>query len=116
MCLDSGHYSVDRTTLVQSGWKDFGTGSALKFQAFQLNGKKDVPLDKWLTAEGTTVSGSNYPAGFHIYVNETEFKGSKYRRVYFRNAHTHGTQDGKTILVAREMFVPSNPDDWPPKT
>src|SRR5207253_6408355 len=114
MCLDAGYRSIEPSSLVQSSFKLFdGSAAVPKFQVMPLADKLEVPLDKWLTAEGGT---SYYPAGFHIYIDETEFTlKNKLRRVYFRNAHTRGSQDKKTIVVAREMYVPSNPDAWPPR-
>ncbi len=120
MCLDYGHFKVEPSTLIQSGWKDFGSatfGSKLRFDNFQYKGSKDVPLNKWITAEGDKVSGADYRAGFHIYEDEKELNGSgknSKRRVYYRNAHTRGRQSSLTVIVAQEMYVPSNPDDWPP--
>jgi hypothetical protein len=104
--------------LTQSGWKEFyGTPDKPTFSAYKFAGSNVVPLDKWITAEGDMVDGGgNYKAGFHIYEDEREIKKgmNKFRRVYYRNVQTRGTQDTMTIVVAREMFVPSNPDAWPP--
>lgn len=121
MCLD---YVNERITtpvaLIQSGWKVFhGSGNKLHFQVQSFKGSNAVIFDKWLVAEGTTATGSEhlrggaYPAGFHIYEDETEVKGKSVRRVYYRNVLVRGTQYEK-LVVAKEMYVPSDPDGWPP--
>lgn len=122
MCLDTiSHPALPATTMVQSGWKQFG-GSFTRpnFQSSALKAKMEVPLDQWLTADEQSISygGGKYTSGFHIYEDETQFKNnqSAYRRVYFRQAHTKGKQDSKTVLVAREMYVPSDPNAWPPRS
>jgi hypothetical protein len=123
MCLDRVYAKVYKPTpLIQSGWKAFDTGSkgGLLFQQQSLNGSHSVPLDTWIKAEapgGKIIGpGENYPAGFHIYEDETEIKYESWkpRRVYYRFAHTRGIQNSKTVVLATEMFVPSEPDDWPP--
>lgn len=121
MCLETVKDRMDKpTTLIQSGWKTFnGPPAKPRFENFAFKSSKDVPLDKWITAEanvaeivGRQISG--YKPGFHIFEDETEFKGKK-RRVYYRRAHTRGLQDGLTIVVALDMYVPSDPDGWPPR-
>jgi hypothetical protein len=108
------------SSLIQSGWKDFGgAGTSLTFASFQFKGSRDVPLDKWLTAEGGKVKGgADYLAGFHVYEDEVELKKAnkmpRLTHVYYRHVHTRGEQDGLKIVVARELYVPSDPDAWPP--
>lgn len=116
MCLDAGHHKVESSTLIQSGWKKFnGYEPDLMFEAMSFGGAKRVPLDKWITAEGKGVQAiPSYDAGFHIYEDEKETRPGN-RRVYYRNVHRRGRQSGCTVIVAKEIYVPSNPDDWPPK-
>lgn len=122
MCLDSITENLTPTAMIQSGWKEFsGSRSDPQFWACNYKGKDDVPLDKWISAEKKPVAisgwrGIKYESGFHIYTDETQLKlrGNK-RRVYFRNAHTCGPQDSLTVVIAQEMYVPSDPDDWPPQ-
>ena len=114
MCLDTVTKSLEKSTLVESGFKLFtGTPDHPRFEAFGLHGKPEVPLDQWITAQETKVTG--YVSGFHIYIREKEHIKTKLRRVYFRNAHTKGQQREKTIVIAKEMYVPSDPNAWPPK-
>lgn len=110
--------------IIQSGYKLFkGASSSLEFEAMVHKSKKEVPLDQWLTAEESSVRADdsrNYTAGFHAFTNEAEVKRASWaagrtgRRVYLRKVHTFGTQGGE-VIVAKEMYVPSNPDGWPPK-
>ena len=121
MCLDSVTRTLESATLIESGWKNFSGSKGLpQFSVFTFQGKKNVPLDEWITAEETkVVSHSPYTSGFHIYADETEksFKDlGTMRRVYFRKAHTRGMQSGVTVIIVREMFVPSDPDAWPPRS
>lgn len=74
-------------------------------------GEKRVPLDEWIVAEEQPVG--NYTSGFHVYTDETQ-KESQWRRVYYRHVHTKGTQNGKSVVVARELYVTAREDDWPP--
>lgn len=126
MCLDSVTEQFDKpTTLIQSGWKRFnGSGRNLLFEAYQYGGTKDVPLDKWIKAEGTNIAGrgQDYKAGFHVFEDETEFgkAGGRYyagkadkRRVYYRKVHTRGRQEGLSVVLATEIYVPSDPNAWP---
>lgn len=118
MCLDSVTQKLEPSNVIESGWKEFsGTQRRPEFQNVGLKSGNNVPLDQWIKAEGTKIgSGSvSYDAGFHIYSNEREFlTRNPYRRVYFRNAHTLGKQDNKTVTVVRELFVPTDPEAWPP--
>lgn len=128
MCLESGFKSIEKSGAVQSGWKVFvGTSSQPAFQSMTYKNSALVPLDKWIAAEGGQIKtggllSGGYDAGFHIFEDEQELKaisnwsgttGTK-RRVYYRNAHTRGKQSGATIVVALDMYVPSDPDGWPP--
>lgn len=114
MCLDSVTRSLATSSLVESGFKRFtDSKDGLCFENVGLRGKSTVPLDQWITAEEKNIG--SYTSGFHIYVREKEHSEKNLRRVYFRRAHTRGRQGGKTIDVAREMFVPSDPDAWPPR-
>lgn len=121
MCLDSGHKKLEKSNVVQSGWKTFvgsyGSNN-LQFESVDYKGSRKVPLDKWITAEGDKIkSGTfgSYEAGFHIYEDDGEIKSKAgFRRVYYRNAHTRGRQDGKTVVVASDMYVSSDMEGWPP--
>ena len=122
MCLDkiTQKGDLDANELITCGWKEFtNSGGILRFQNNALGDSKDVPMDKWIMAEGGKIGswGVKYEAGFHIYSDEVEIKvksSMRYRRVYYRGVETIGTQDGKTVVIARWMFVPSDPDAWPP--
>lgn len=124
MCLAS---IKDKTSkppaLVQSGWKQFdGLLPNLRFPHVAYRGSHNVPLDQWIKAEGDKIglrgrfTANHYEAGFHIYEDETELRSmTGKRRVYFCRAHTRGSQGGLTTIVAREMYVPSDQDAWPPE-
>lgn len=120
MCLESiTNANMDKTTMVQCGWKSFGgTTSVPEFASYFFASGRAVPLDRWITAEGK--GPGQYGAGFHIYSDEKELMPSPhrvyYRRVYYRRPHTKGKQDCRTVVVASEMYVPSDPDGWPPRT
>lgn len=114
MCLDSVAASLEKSTLVESGFKTFASNPP-RFENVAWHGKMEVPLDHWITAEEKNIG--QYSSGFHIYTREKELSPgfANKRRVYFRNAHTSGRQGGKTVVVAKEMYVPSDPDAWPPR-
>lgn len=122
MCLDKiTTKEVDANELIACGWKEFSnSGGVLRFQNNALGDSKDVPMDKWIQAQSGKIGswGVKYEAGFHIYSDEVEIglKNSynRYRRVFYRGVETIGTQDGHTVVIARWMFVPSDPDAWPP--
>ena len=120
MCLDTIKEKNDiPSTMIMSGWKQFnGSGRSLRFQNMPINSNYDVPLDEWIKAEKKTVSGNgfSYESGFHVYTEEKELnKQYSYRHVYIRKIKTVGIQSSMTVAVAEEMYVPSDPDDWPPK-
>ena len=123
MCLSVIDKDIKNpNTLIQSGWKNFsGTHSQPIFETCKFADSYTVPLDKWITAEGDKIKAgwrSDYKAGFHIYEDEMELSTTKRinkRRVYFRRVHTRGSQNKVTVVVALEMYVPSNPDEWPPQ-
>jgi hypothetical protein len=123
MCLDTVTEKIEPVALIESGWKTFNhsgetynSGEKLRFRHYSFAGTKEVPTDKWITAEGKEISMSrgNYPAGFHVYSDEKQ-KASNWRRIYYRNVQARGHQDGKMIVIAREIYVPTDPDGWPPK-
>jgi hypothetical protein len=122
MCLDSITEELkDPTELVMCGWKEFNTNGRgdLTFQNQQFKKSNVVPLNEWITAEGPKLELSwrrNYKAGFHIYCDEVELKkkNRSVRRVYYRGVETIGEQSSLGVVIARQMYVPSDPDGWPP--
>lgn len=123
MCLDYIKEQNDNpSAVITSGWKEFnGSGKSLQFQNMILNGQPGVPLDEWIKAEKKPVHSNSdiksYVTGFHVYTEEEEIKrnSKSYRHVYIRKIQTIGTQNNLTVAVAEEMYVPSDPNDWPPK-
>ena len=122
MCLSAIKESYDQPSpLITDGWKVFnGTDLRPLFQSRVLGGSAEVPLDKWLRAEGVrdipADDGNFYRPGFHAYSNEDQLNGkSWFRRVFLRQITCLGRQDGKDCVVAQEMYVPSDPNGWPPK-
>lgn len=117
MCLATVK-RTDHSSLIESGWKKFGGSNTTPcFENQALNGKMEVPLDTWIAADTSkqikATDGQRYRSGFHIYVEELD-QNTWSKRVFFRHAEIGGQQDGRECVVAREMFVPSNPNDWPP--
>lgn len=115
MCLNTSQ-TASPTPLIESGWKQFdGGGTSLSFSVQKLRGRHTVPLDKWLKADTgqqlRSGTGATYPSGFHIYADEMKSGG---RRVYYRQAHAKGRQDAHPCVIAAEMYVPSDPEGWPP--
>jgi hypothetical protein len=110
----------DPSDLIVDGWKEFsGTAAQPAFFHYTLGGKRDVPLDQWLTAEhrGAGIKASDgkaYQPGFHVYADER--RALNLRRVYLRRVTCTGDQDGKKCMVAQEMYVPSSPNAWPPRS
>lgn len=122
MCLDSISRKIDNPSpLIVGGWKQFsGTEDEPKFNVFELGKSNRVQLDEWITAEKVPVTDSMkrgrvvYDSGFHIYSDEKNKPGAAKRLVFYRNVEVIGTQDGFPCVIAREMYVPSKPDAWPP--
>ena len=56
-------------------------------------------------------SGQEYPQGWHIYTNKKEaldYANWTYeivKKVRYRDAHTEGTQFGREIIVADEIYI-----------
>ena len=61
--------------------------------------------------------GNEYEAGFHVYEEDTnEMNKAPYRRVFVRCVSARGNEGySKKVLIAREMFVPTDQNGWPPK-
>jgi hypothetical protein len=120
MCLSKVTVTPAPSDLIVDGWKEFGLkGTKLAFQ----NVSGTVETDKWMQASESGAptglradDGQKYKAGFHAYFDEREAKrfSVTFRRVYLRNITCIGDQDGRKCVVAQEMYVPSDPDAWPP--
>jgi hypothetical protein len=123
MCLSKINLAYDKPSdLIVDAWKEFG-GTSAKPESYNvtlaIDGKRTVPLDQWIKASdklapwGITASdGKTYKPGFHAYSVE---KKRLFRRVYLRKITCVGSQDNEECYVAQEMYVPSDPDGWPPK-
>jgi hypothetical protein len=117
------------SSVITDGWKEFRVvnGKKLEFATFSLDGKSvasgtgmEVPMDKWIKASSISVLASDknyYSSGFHVYTDETAKSHTHMarRRVYIRKVKTKGLQEGEECLIADEMYVPSDPNGWPPK-
>jgi hypothetical protein len=120
MCLSKVTTTYDKPSdLIVDGWKEFsGKGNSLSFSA--MGGT--VALDVWLQASASTAKdltatdGKKYKVGFHIYAGDVfeRYSSYRYRRVYLRRITCIGDQDGKKCVIAQELYVPSDPDAWPP--
>lgn len=121
MCLSSvTTIYPNPSELITDGWKSFGgSGSQLLFQMQKFGGKSDVPLDVWLKAESLGLSikatdGKSYEPGFHVYSDDFQNK-TGYRRVFVRRISCAGNQETNKCVIAQEMYVPSDPNGWPPQ-
>jgi hypothetical protein len=131
MCLATVKEVYDNPcSMVQDGWKKFGgTDSKPTFEAFGVGGKNTVvPLDKWIKATKEhaptgvrATDGNMYDPGFHVFAEEPKSKTGM-RRVFVRNISCRGKDSGtgssydhKEVIIAQEMYVPSDPNAWPPK-
>lgn len=118
MCLSTVTRAYAQPSdLILDGWKEFGGSSSRpEFINSQFRKTRDVPLDEWLTAEAKTeITASDlkpYVPGFHVYADEKP--GKVRRRVYVRRVTYSGTQDRNDCVIAEQMYVPSDPDAWPP--
>jgi hypothetical protein len=120
MCLEKVKERNDVPSMtIISGWKDFGNyRSGLEFRNISLNNSKKVEMDKWIIAEKKTINatdGTKYDTGFHVWTEEKELTSKNLTHVYIRKISTIGIQEGLTVAIAEEMYVPSDPNDWPPK-
>jgi len=121
MCLTRLDKTINNPLgTIQNGFKQFVIYDKLSihFECCSLGGKKEVPLDTWLTAEEYEVVSGNgiaYKTGFHIYpsAKETEFLHGR-RLVYYRNVTAVGMEWGKMCFIAREIYVPSDEKAEPP--
>lgn len=117
MCLSRVTQTLDGTiTMIEGGWKYFEGAKRDEFPHCRWNDSKTVPVDQWITASGSNIG--TYKAGFHILTDETQARktvGIKLRRVYFRRVTAIGMDQQMDTIVAQEMYVPSNEDDWPPR-
>lgn len=111
----------DPSALVTDGWKSIDAKKP-RFQ-FKVSGSTDIPFDQWITATNEHAKngvkaddGNVYEPGFHAYAEEKELKGKPgYQRIFLRNITCLGVQDGLKVIVAREMYLPSDKNGWPPK-
>ena len=69
---------------------------------------------------GRATDGSMYDPGFHVFAEEPKSKIG-YRRVFVRNISSRGKDSGtgssydhKEVIIAQEMYVPSDQNAWPP--
>ena len=123
MCLSTVKETYDNPSkVIVDGWKNIDA-SKPRFQ-LAVNGSLDIPKDKWITAtseheksgQGIKADdGIRYEPGFHAYADEKELKGKGHVRVFLRGVSCLGSQDGKQVIIAREMYLPSDPNGWPPK-
>src|ERR1700722_5214434 len=117
MCLSYVTEQYDTpSSCITDGWKAmYGTTTKP-----QLYGMKDVPIDEWFKAN-TAIQikaddGKNYESGFHVWKDETKTRAAENRRrVFVRFISALGSQDGEQVVIAREMYIPSSSNGWPPK-
>lgn len=119
MCLSTVTEKYDKpSNVIISAWKSWSPAGVPSFYQ-SYKGSMTVPMDQWIIAESKLIKaddGKTYDTGFHVYESEETAKSlGAYRRVYVRKIHTRGTQGGKIVLIAEEMYIPLNQHDWPPK-
>lgn len=119
MCLSSVKEIYDPPSdLIVDGWKNFkGGANKPEFSMQTHGGKSDVPLDVWIRAEATATimadDKKDYVPGFHVYCDD-HAGSTGYRRVFLRRVTCSGLQGSLKVVIAQEMYVPSNQDGWPP--
>ncbi len=116
MCLSTVTKNNLKSKIVMSGYKEFNvSGGNLCFQSYPLKSGKNIVKDTWIKAEGPSsikaTDNSYYPAFFHVYEEESKSR----TRVFVRGLKTIGTQSGEKVLVAEELYIPSDPNSWPDK-
>jgi hypothetical protein len=115
MSLDTITQRIAKPTmLIEVGWKIFNITPALGGSIFS-DGTREIPRDTWIIAEEKPIGGGSisYTSGFHIYPESREAPRWSLR-VYYRQVHTIGTRSQKKVVVAREMFLSSRSNEWPP--
>lgn len=109
MCLDEVTGKPEKKDGV--GYKEF-TGDEyhhLSFLIFSPKGEgARVKYNHWYKDNNTKDLGigynkPSYPAGFHIYQEKPKY--NNVRRVSYKGAHTIGEQDGRVVIVAKEIFI-----------
>lgn len=102
----------------------------LWFQYYSLPWGQHVPRNRWLKAVRTRVhynfsftpTGPKryYTSGFHIY--KTAPAGLRYDmrygrlvKVKYRGGRILGVQDGRSVIIADEIFIPYDPKPKVPK-
>lgn len=109
------------STAIFSGEKEFNPdGKKLNFQNQPNGDKYEVPFDEWITAlpkvnKIKAHDGNHYEAGFHVWEEDSKSKNPNRRRVYYRQVVCKGEQNKEKIVIARQIYVPSDSDGWPPK-
>jgi len=109
MCLDRKSNWHKKVKVSRIGFKEFRRNDEGRL-VFRYFGER-VKSNTWLKAKQKDVVSSNnsrYKTGFHIYiVNNRQYK-NLYGHIYkvkFRGIICSGHQNGKRVIVAKEMFV-----------
>lgn len=121
MCLEKVTETLDGSvTMIESGWKMFSKFNGMQFECQTLGGVTAVPLDQWIKAETQVeiwaTDRNVYKPGFHVFTDEkaAKSKGANHR-VYFRRPLHLGVDRKVQTVIAQEMYVPTDQDDWPPQ-
>jgi len=122
MCLDvlTKRYKKPSTKEVV-GYKMFEyAGDKIHFPYYGLHGRKEVPRGRWLESSyekirfdwvGPASDVNCYPSGFHVFAKKSDAiaRACSYRKVVkvrLRGIVAKGKENGRGVIVAREMFVP----------
>lgn len=111
MCLDivsdraKKHVKQERNFLV--GWKYFSTEYNYLMLCFS---RRRVKVDQWIKDTKDykipRTGRPRYQTGFHIYLKApNDLFDPYYRKVYYKKPVAWGYQDGKPVVVARELFI-----------
>jgi len=112
---DGNYYPTD-----QGAGKPFEKGKWIKeFDYREYCYKDDTQISKGFKEFNSWINNheESYPFGFHILKSKISKKISRHNgfnfkliKVFFRKAHTLGTQDifkkERVVIVAREIFIP----------
>jgi len=124
MCLTYRMYDdeIQKFKGVHEGWKQFVTIEG-KLYPLHMNNRNPLPRGKWLKEEDyrpnwcahrKTIDACDdfphyrYPMGFHVWLKSLPQEGvwRTILRVRFRKPVVWGIQDGKPVVVAKEIFIP----------
>jgi hypothetical protein len=124
MCLD--RLLDEKPEKEGTGWKGFLIGRSHQLTGMYCSTTQVRPRGKWLREEDFRYNprhktlvcsnqGQGYPTGWHIYVKRPRFgpdgsfcnlwSNEKMVKVKYRRATVKGYQDGRLVVIAKEMRI-----------